>query len=215
MVEPRDFDPRENSPNRRRQLVEFAACCFPGLTSYQVRAGHQWVVRGSATGVPHRVTTDPTSLRCVRDCNPLVQRQQGRAFELSCSGNCPPVDERGRPAIGYANPDEDFACVVDGVEGGIEPGEPGAECVFQSLTTRFAMYRGQLPSSRDMRFRWQLSDGFTPLTIPLTTERSTERSTPRSLLLLPDTSRLVVSDGSVRGISLVSTRSTVVTSSIF
>jgi hypothetical protein len=208
LVEPRSFDPRENSANRRRQLVEFAACCFPGLTSYQVRAGHQWVVRGSATGSPHRVTTDPTSLRCVRDCNPLVQRQQSRAFELSCSENCP-VDE---PPIGLAQAGEDFACVVDNVEGGIEPGEPGAECIFQSLTTRFAMYRGREPSARDMRFRWQLSDGFTPLTIPLS---STERSTPRSLLLLPETSRLVVSDGTMRGITLVSARSTQVSSSIF
>ena len=210
-VEPRNFDPSQNSPNRRKQLVEFAACCFPGLTSYQIRAGHQWVVRGSATGAAHRVTTDPTSLRCVRDCNPFVQRQQSRAFELSCSQNCVPNDE-GLPPVGYARPDQDFACVVDNVEGGIEPGEPGAECVFQSLTTRFAMYRGLEQSLRDMRFRWQLSEGFTRLTFPLST---TERSTPRSLLLLPETSRLVVSDGTVRGITLVSARSAQVSSSIF
>lgn len=211
LVEPRDISPN-NSPTRRRQLVEFTACCFPGLTSYQLRAGHQWVVRGSASGVAHRVTTDPTSLRCVRDCNPVVQRQQGRVFELSCSENCPPVDELGRPPIGYARAGEDFACVVDSVQGGIAPGEPGAECVFQSLTTRFAMYRGQQPSVRDMRFRWQLSDGFSPLTIQLSI---TERSTPRSLLLLPETNRLIVSDGSVRGISIVSTPNAAVTSSIF
>lgn len=213
LVEPRD--PREISPNRRRQLMDFASCCFPGLTSYQVRAGHQWVVRGSGTGVPHRVTTDPTSLRCVRDCSPLVQRQQSRVFELSCSEDCP-VDEQGRPPIGYARADEDFACVVSNVDGGIAPGEPGAECVFQSLTTRFAMYRGQRPSTRDMRFRWQLTDGFNPFAIPLTSaERSTERSTPRSLLLLPETSRFVISDGSLRGLILVSARNTRVTSYIF
>lgn len=219
LVEPRDYNPLENTPTRRRQLSEFAACCFPGLTTYQVRAGHQWVVRGSATGLAHSVTTDPESLRCVRDCSPLVQRQQGRAFEISCSEDCP-TDERGRPPIGYARPGEDFACVVDSVAGGIEPGEPGAECVFQSITTRFAMYRGLRSSSgapasrRDMRFRWRFSDGFTPLAIQLT---SVDRrlSTPRSLHLLPDINQLIVSDGSARGISLISARDTRLSFSIF
>ena len=215
LVEPRTFDPTLNSDTRRTRLAEFAACCFPGSTAFQVRAGHQWVVRGSATGLPHRITTDPNSLRCVEDCSPLVQRQRGRVFELSCSQNCP-LDERGLPAVGYAVPGEDFACVVEDTANGIDPGEPGAECIFQSLTTRFAMYRGQKASRRDMRFRWQFSDGFTPLTIPLTSvERS--RSTPHSLLLLPEVDLLLVSDGSARGITFVSPRSPVAasTTSIF
>ncbi len=197
LVEPRGFDPLMNSPTRRRHLIEFAACCFPEPTPFQVRAGHQWVVRGSATGVPHRVTADPVSQRCVADCSPLVQRRQGRAFEISCSQSC------STSAIGLARPGEDFACVVDDADDGIDPGEPGSECIFQNLTTRFAVYRGQQRSARDMRFRWQLTDGFRPLTISLSSSVDRTPSAPRSLVLVPELNSLLVTDGSSRGITLV------------
>jgi hypothetical protein len=132
-----------------------------------------------------------------------VSRQRGRAYEISCSENC--TDEQGRPVVGAAVPGQDFACVVDSVEDGIDPGEPGSECVFQSLTTRFAMYRGQVASRRGMTFRWQLSDGFTPLFINLTTPERT-RSTPQTLIPLPEDGELIVTDGSARGLLFVSTR---------
>ncbi len=203
IVEPRSVD-AQTSETRRRQLTEFAACCFPDTTAFQVRAGHQWVVRGAATGFAHAVTTDPTSLRCVADCNPLASRQRGRAYELSCSENCP-VDGLGRTPVGRAVQGEDFACVVDSTEDGVDPGEPGSECIFQSLTTRFAIYRGQRRSLRDMQFRWQLSDGFTPLLISLTNvDRS--RSTPHSLFPWPENGQLILSDGSARGLTFVSSR---------
>ena len=212
VVEPRSFEPTgptRATPMRRRLLLEFASCCFPEPTPFQVRAGHQWVVRGSATGVPHRVTADPITQRCVADCSPLVQKRQGRAFEISCSENC------SSGAIGLAVPGEDFACVVDGAEDGIDPGEAGSECIFQNLTTRFAVYRGQLPSARDMRFRWQLADGFTPLTISLTSNVDRTPSAPRSLLLIPELNELLVTDGSRRGITLVLPRRPGFTVSIF
>jgi len=209
LVEPREFDPNVNSAQRRQQLMQFLSCCFPGPSEFQIRAGRQWVMRGSVTGVGHHVTTDPTSRRCVNDCSPLVQKLAGRAFELSCSENCP-RDEGAPPAIGLANPEQDFACVVDDTTGGIDPGEPGSECVFQSLTSRLAIYRGQQPSRRDMRFRWQFSDGFSPFTFSLTsTERN--RSSPRSLLLLPEVGQLVVTDGSAPGLTFVAVSSSSLT----
>jgi hypothetical protein len=203
LVEPRDYSP-SISETRRRQLSEFAACCFPGPTAFQIRAGHQWVVRGAAIGFSHAVTTDPTSLRCVADCNPLAMHQRGRAYEISCSENCA-TDALGRPAIGPARPDVDFACVVGDANNGIDPGEPGSECVFQNLTTRFAIYRGLDESERDMRFHWQLSDGFSPLVIGLTSVNRS-RSTPESLLPWPEGGQLIVSDGSARGLTFVSSR---------
>ncbi|HWO13370.1 MAG TPA: hypothetical protein VNN80_27910, partial [Polyangiaceae bacterium] len=203
VTEPRAYDPATMSETRRRQLSEFASCCFPDSTLYQIRAGSQWVVRGAATGFAHDVTTDPTTLRCVADCNPMVSRQRGRAYEISCSRDCP--TDGNRPPIGYAEPGEDVACVVDDVENGIDPGEPGAACVFQNLTTRFAVYRGQQASTRDMRFRWQLTDGFTPLVLSLTSVDRT-RSTPHSLSFLPEYGQLVVGDGSARGLTFVSSR---------
>ena len=213
-IEPRSYDPTPggDSLNRRRLLNEFAACCFPGSTLFQVRAGNQWVVRGGASGFEHTVTTDPTSLRCVDDCSPTVQRRRGRAYEISCAGGCP--DASGRASVGSPVAGQDFACIVDSADDGIDPGEPGAECVFQNLTTRFAIYRGQRPSARDMRFRWQMSDGFTPLVISLTSvDRS--RSTPQSLLPLPETYQLLVTDGSARGLTFVSTRNLGTISSVF
>jgi hypothetical protein len=209
LIEPRDSVAR-GSEARRRQLSEFAACCFPDATAFQIRAGHQWTVRGAAIGFSHAVTTDPTSLRCVADCNPIASRLRGRAFEISCSENC---DAQSLAAVGPATAD-DVACVVDSTENGIDPGEPGSQCVFQNLTTRFAIYRGQQASARDMRFRWQFSDGFTPLVIGLTTvDRS--RSTPQSLLSWPESSQIIVSDGSARGLTFVSSRSLGTIASIF
>jgi hypothetical protein len=207
LVEPRSYAPGEMSESRRQQLSEFAACCFPTMTPFQIRAGHQWVVRGSGTGFAHAVKTDPNSLRCVADCNPMASRQRGRAYEITCSENCPadPLDPLGRAAVGAAVAGQDFACVVDGTDNGIDPGEPGSECIFQSLTTRFALYRGRQASLRDMRFRWQFSDGFSPLVFGLTNV-DRPRSTPLSLFPWPESGQLLLSDGSARGLTFVSSR---------
>ena len=205
VVEPRGATPSEQFSDRRKQLLsEFAACCFPDPTAFQIRAGSQWVVRGAATGFSHAVTTDPASQRCVSDCSPMASFQRGRVFELSCNENCP-ANAEGRPPIGLAA-DDDFVCRVGSVEDGIDPGEPGSECVFQSLTTRFAIYRGQVASRRDMRFRWQFADGFSPLLIGLTSVDRT-RSTPRSIVPWPENGQLILSDGSARGLTFVSSRS--------
>ncbi len=215
LVEPRTFNPLDGSVTRRRHLASFVSCCFPRPTNFQVRAGHQWVVRGAASGAPHHVTADPQTGRCVNDCSPLFQRQTSRVFELACS-DC---GDGATSAVGPARAaddtplsflQEDFVCVVDAgtLANGIDPGEPGSECVFQNLTTRFALYRGLLPSERDMRFRWQLSDGFTPLSIPLTNNLERRVSSPRSLLLIPETNQMVVSDGSTRGIAFITPRNT-------
>jgi hypothetical protein len=159
------------------------------------------VVRGSAGGVPHRIEADPDSGRCVRDCNPVLENLRGRAFEISCSEDCP-TDERGRPYVGRADPEIDFACVVDDATDGIDPGEPGSECVFQSLTTRFAIYRGLEESTRDMRFRWQLGEGFNPLSRSL----SSSETTPRSVTFIPHYGQLAFTDGTVRGLTFLSPR---------
>jgi hypothetical protein len=220
VVEPRVGTDESGRPNpgellsdRRKQLLsEFAACCFPALTAFQVRAGNQWVVRGAATGFSHAVTTDPATQRCVADCSPMASLQRGRVFEISCNEDCP-ANAEGRPPVGLAT-ENDFVCRVSSVEDGIDPGEPGSECVFQSLTTRFAIYRGQDGSRRDMRFRWQLADGFSPLLIGLTSVDRV-RSTPRSILPWPESGQLIVSDGSARGLTFVSSRSPFPISSIF
>lgn len=204
VTEPRIFDPTTGSSERRRQISELVACCFPQSVTFGVRAGRQWVVQGAATGFAHHVVADPSTGRCVNDCNPLRRRLTGRVFEITCSGECETPAGENVPVVGLAQPDRDFACVVDSVAGGIEPGEPGAECVFQSLTTRFAIYRGRLPSTRNMRFRWQLAGGFQPFLLNLT---SIDRiSSPRSLFYTRDLDRLFMADGAARGLSFISLR---------
>ena len=202
----------EASLKRRQELSAFAACCFPDPTFFQIRAGRQWVVRGAASGFAHAVTTDPTSLRCVADCNPMAAYQRGRAYEISCNGDC--VNEQGNPTVGPSVPGQDFVCGVDSTADGIDPGEPGSECVYQSLTTRFAIYRGRLASDRDMRFRWQFADGFTPFVIGLTSVDRL-RSTPQSIVPWPENGQLILSDGSARGLTFVSSRNPGTISSIF
>lgn len=210
------LEPRvdRQSDNRRQRVMQFVSCCFPEPTAYVVRAGHQWVVRGDAIGVAHHVRPDPVTRRCVNDCNPLTQRLTSRVFEISCSGNCP-IDSRNATAAGRAVPGQDFVCIVDDTAGGVEPGEPGSECIYQSLTTRFAIYRGQEATDRDTRFRWVTSDGFVPLTVSLASaERS--RSYPRGLRMLPELGLMLITDGSVPGLTTVQLTSlNLTTNSIF
>jgi hypothetical protein len=203
-LESRTLEPT-NSSQRRRELSEFVSCCFPRSTRYAVRAGNQWVVQGSASGAPHHIKADPTSGRCVQDCNPLTQKLQSRVFEISCTNGCADAPGDTLPAVGLAVPGQDLACVVGDVSGGIDPGEPGAECVFQSLTTRFAIYRGRSPSLRNMRFRWQVVGGFEPFLLNLST--LDRISSPRSLTYVSDFDRLFLTDGTARGLSSLSLRS--------
>jgi hypothetical protein len=201
-VEPREATgERRNSEIRRRRLMQFVSCCFPEPTTYVIRAGNQWVIRGSSSGVQHHVRTDPSSHRCVNDCSPLTQRLSGRAFEISCSANCP-TNAEGRLSVGRASAN-DFVCVADDTTGGVQPGQPGSECAFQSITSRLAFYRGLTPTKRDTRFRWQMSDGFGPLSISLTSSSTLGVSTPRSLLALPQLGQLLITDGTAAGITFL------------
>ncbi|HVZ32260.1 MAG TPA: hypothetical protein VG963_07540, partial [Polyangiaceae bacterium] len=226
-VEPRSWDPSSASEQRRLQLLHFTNCCFHGPPTYQVRGGSQWIVRGSASGFSHHIIADPSSGRCVNDCNPLTQRLVGRAFEISCSDKCP-LNADGRPVVGAARPGEDFVCVVDDTTGGIDPGKPGSECIFQSLTTRFAIYRGQPPAQqpgmsqqsgvpqqsgtqRDTTFRWQLSGGFSPLTISLTTSTDRPLSAPQTLVPLPELGQLMVTDAASPGLVFIGVNTTTLT----
>lgn len=202
-VESRILEPTSTS-ERRQRLSEFVSCCFPRSSRFTVRAGNQWVVQGSASGAPHHITADPTSGRCVQDCNPLRQKLQSRVFEISCSSGCADAPGDTLPAVGLARAGEDLACVVDDVSGGIDPGEPGAQCVFQSLTSRFAIYRGRAPSTRNMRFRWQVVGGFDPFLLNLST--LDRISSPRSLSFVRGIDRVFLSDGTARGLSFVSLR---------
>lgn len=184
-------------------LMQLVGCCFPEMTPYTVRAGQQWVLQGSSSGLQHDITADAQTGRCVASCDPAVSGHLGRALEISCSGDCE-LDAEGRPVIGLARTSgdlgRDLACVIQDPRGGVGPAEPGAECLFHSGPSRFAVYRGLEPSVRDMQFTWQLRGGFVPLTI--TVSRS-NNSVPEKLQFVPGLQSVLVVDGGTAGLGVV------------
>lgn len=198
IVEPRNY--QNDSPERRTQIQEFMACCFPNPAPFQLRAGQQWLVEGSVTRSDHPIVASPADGRCELSCNPLFANRESRVFEISCEAGC----QAAAPERAPGPPTErDWACRVADVAGGIAPTESGAACVFENLTTRFAIYRGQQPSSRDMRFQWRTGGGFTPVRATLTTGPRPS-SDPARLRFSPQLNRLFVPDGSAPGLAWLS-----------
>ncbi len=182
---------REGGPG----VIDQIACCFGGAAlKYRVRAGNQWILRGDRSGFRHDVTTD-ANLRCVRDCNPRRGKLRSRALEIS-SSTCTASD----CAIGAAT-DEDVACVVSGGNA-VSPTGAGSECIFQNLQYRFAIYRGNAPSERDLAFTFQTAGGFTPVLANLASQ--TAAVSPQSMAFVPQIGQIAVVDGAAAGLVLVS-----------
>jgi len=184
-------------------LAQLVGCCFPEISEYSVRAGQQWIVRGSARGFQHSIVTDPATNRCAQSCDPVLQGRSSRALEISCGSNCPRSDD-GSPVIGLATSNREFgpeqACVVDNPRGGVTPGQPGSECIYEQGGMRFAIYRGRTPSVRDMQFTWQLRGGFIPLSISVSTGSN---SLPEQLRFIPGLHTVMVVDGGTAGLGLI------------
>jgi hypothetical protein len=190
-VEPRNA---KNAADRQ-SVLDRLACCFGGSAlRYRLRAGHQWIVRGGRSGFRHNVVAD-ADLRCIRDCNPRRSLLRSRILEVS-SSSCKGPD----CGIGSAS-SADVACVVSG-EKALAPGGAGAECIFENLLYRFAIYRGTAPTERDMAFSFQLIGGFTPLVANLAAQ--TAAVSPQSMTFVPQLGQLAVVDGAAEGLVLVS-----------
>ncbi len=209
-----EVEPRASSDADRAELAELIPCCFPEALSYRVRAGTQWVVRGSVSGFRSNVRVDPATNECVFDCNPLRRYEQGRAFELS-SSTCENPDPASDDACSVGpRTTDDVVCVYDAERGAVEPGGPGSECIYDGLTTRFAVYRGLEPSRRGMTYAFDVQGGFLAQTVPLTAEGTTI-ILPNALSNVPGFSYLAAVDSQDRGLMLISLRSLDVTSTFF
>ncbi len=209
LLESRDFSVVEAYQGRlslaprsgQEDLSELLSCCFPGVLSYRVRGGNQWIVSGSVSGFRHTVRTGADD-RCVRDCAPWRPQQQGRAFEISgvvdCDATAPELD----PACAVGpRTNEDVVCAFDQTQGPVEPGGPASECIFNGLTARFAVYRGLLPSGRDMTYAVDVQGGFAAQTMLLT--GSTSVVLPLSIQQVPGFNQLSVVDSQDRGLMLL------------
>jgi hypothetical protein len=184
----------------QRRLLDAISCCLPGALSYTIRGGNQWVFLGSSQGSPHRVTAGADN-RCVSDCGGRSRWNQGRVLEISSSG-CP----AGTSCRIGAATSADSACITTRSSGGVDPAsdEVSNGCIFNGVTARFAVYRGQLASRRDMRFQWEVIGGFSPLRVSTQSLASGSSVLPQQLVYLPQNDRLVVVDGALGGLGLIS-----------
>src|SRR5690606_1434862 len=190
---------------------------------YRVRAGNHWVVRGNVSGFRHTVSAAPAadgSFRCVRDCSPWRPQAQGRVFEVSTTtAACPALDtvepDELLPAgcaVGQTT-EEDLVCSYDAALGPVRPGGAASECIYDGLTSRFVMYRGLSPTTRDMSYAFDVVGGFAALGISLT--GNTSFILPVSLNPIPGFDMLAVVDSQDRGLMLVSLRGVGVQASFF
>jgi hypothetical protein len=123
---------------------------------------------------------------CSLDCGPARQFFKGRAFEVTDQ----PGDICGSTTVGTR-------------EGPLEPGRLGEACIFDGLTSRFAIYRGSSPSERDMAFTYEILGGFAAMNISLT-RRDTTVILPRSLTRIEEFGALGVVDSQDRGLMILS-----------
>lgn len=170
------------------------ACCFPSAVRYTVRASSEWIVGGSASGFRHRITAGADS-RCDLDCNPRKRYFAGRAFEISsttaCGSECPVGPRVASDVVCNTYAPSPTGSAL-----------PPAGCIFDGLTARFAIYRGQAASQRDMTFAWQTIGGFRSLALDLVSQSTSVL--PQSLQFLPELNQLVVVDGESLGLTLLS-----------
>ena len=164
----------ESDPAAAQAQLELMACCFPTTIEYRIRAGNQWIVRGSGTGFQHPVIVDESSdhLACIFDPSPRAKYLSGRAFEVS-NNNCDNVSPDDPQACGVGpRTRDDVVCSYDADSGPVQVGGQASACIFNSLNRRFVVYRGLTPSTRDMAFSGEIVGGFDGFSISLTSNSS-------------------------------------------
>jgi hypothetical protein len=186
--------------------MELLECCFPGGVKYTLRSANQWILTSNATGFRHdvvaRATETPEGIRyrCQRDCSPGKRLFRGRVFEISTTDEC--AVEEGEPVCGVGRRRAADPCVYSTENGGVTLGGPASACIFENLTSRFAVYRGIAPSSRGMQFTWQTAGGFAALAASIVPRQG--QVSPQSLLYVPEIQRIAVVDAAQLGLSLIS-----------
>jgi hypothetical protein len=178
-----------DDPVAAAALAQLADDCFPAGSTYVIRASNQWVLRGSASGFRHKIVAawrndgQGDYLECVSDCNPRKQHYESRVFEISS-----PAQQA------------DF-CVAKAATG-VTLKEAASRCIHDTPTERFAVYRGEAASYRDMTFNWQTIGGFASLHIDL--RAVSPAASPQNLVGLPGFNWLSVVDAASLGLALVS-----------
>lgn len=200
-LEPRP-DPNANTPAdadeaAKAELARMATCCFPSGAAYVIRASQQWVLRGTSSGLRHKVRgvwdESVRQVDCAFDDNPRRRYFESRVFETCVMSNT--GDARA------CKPNVDLCGIAD-PNLGVRAGDSAEACVYSSPTARFAVYRGARPSVRDMGFAWQTVGGFSAMRLDFST--LSPQVSPNALFGLPEMNWLTVVDGSSLGVVLLS-----------
>jgi hypothetical protein len=189
------------APNSDTVSFSDAVECFPGANRYRLRSGQHWVVSHANSGFNHDIVSVGDARRCERSCSPLKKWAKTRVFEIS-SRTCGETADGTALRVGCAAADE-LACVFDQTETpGVQIGGEAANCIFDGLTERFALYRGRVPSERDAVFAWQTTGGFSALVMSL--RNVSDNVAPRSIQFLQAPELMAVVDGAGLGLTLLS-----------
>jgi hypothetical protein len=171
---------------------EMFKCCFPSDVEFVIRGGGQWIVQGDQAGFLHHVIADPATGACRNSCDPTLARRNGRARFADRS-----VVHDGDPEA-YVGPMFRFAVTPRPCTGAT--GDcGGAQC----RSDQKVCVRPQL--ARDMNFRFTTQGSFQPLSVNLAA--STQDVQPQSLMFVPPTGEIAVTDGALNGLFMVSTQS--------
>ena len=160
-------------------------CCFPGVVAFHVRVGGQWVALGDKVGVMHHVVADPLTGTCRQSCDPAQARRNSRGREVPQGTVLLDGD-----ANAFINPFLRFFITR------------GVACDDQN-------HCHDLATARDTQFQLVTLGAFSPLTVSVV--QGDIDLQPQSVEYLTPTGELVVSDGSLQGITLVDLSSMVVT----
>ncbi len=203
VIAPRDVD----SPDL---WVEHAQCCFRNVAAYEVRAGKQWVVKGAS--LLSQMNGGGENQACTKDTSQRRSKLRSRVFEIaSASDLCKQDETTGKPsskdcAIGAADPAVDVCVTAEasrGIWSELDSGVLPAECLFNALKGRFAIYRGQQPSVRDMAFKWTISGGFAPLGASIASSTVGLNVLPMDMVYSESMDAFVIVDGASGGLNLV------------
>jgi hypothetical protein len=196
----------------------FVKQCFPSGFRYTVRGSNQWVLSTTRPDVRHDITADASDdYRCIRDCDPRKRFFRNRVFEIARIDEChgpaiPGKTERDCSGVDVGLGSElDGPCRYDPFADpdagtpdtrGLTLADDAKVCIFENLTSRFAVYRGRQPSVRDMTFAWDTAGGFIPLVGSLAALSSGVM--PQHLVYVSQYQAIAVVDAANLGLSLMS-----------
>jgi hypothetical protein len=170
------------------------ACCFHNQTTFNVRAGGEWLVTGGTSGYLHHMTVDPVTSRCVTSCDPekalLNARDIGIAAAVSAQPDAggPAAPDRDSP-LAMRNPT--FAFYIE------HPFLPDPS--VSPNATNIPLVAARPP--RDYAWQFALQGEIAPLSINLAATNSSV--SPQSMLFIPSLGQLAIVDGSQSGQGLI------------